>query len=357
MPPKPHHHAGGHIYQTPAGHWRAQISHHGELIRRVWPTLDEAKGWLSSISLNLERISDPLTPAEYYDAQRALAELPDGVTLLDAALQYRAIRCDVTAICTLDAVARFLADKEDAGLRPRTRRELGYMLARLPGDTNAHEITTDALAGLLRGMSPVSRNNHIRAWRNFFGWCQRRGHVREIPTDGLTRAVEQAQAPGILTPADARKLLDAAREHDAGLIPFLAIGMFAGLRTAELRRLTSGAIGVDHIHVSADVAKVRVQRYTLISPNLHAWLDAYQTSGPIVGANHAKRLAAIQDAAKVHPPRNAMRHSFASYHLALWQDAGKTAHELGHRDAEMLFGHYRNLVTPDAAREWFEIRP
>jgi integrase len=52
-----------------------------------------------------------------------------------------------------------------------------------------------------------------------------------------------------------------------------------------------------------------------------------------------------------------MRHSFATYHLAYFQDAGKTAHELGHHNPDMLFAHYRNLATEAQGREWFSIFP
>jgi len=50
------------------------------------------------------------------------------------------------------------------------------------------------------------------------------------------------------------------------------------------------------------------------------------------------------------------RHSFVSYHLARFENAGKTALEAGHSET-MLFGHYRALVTPEAAAEFWAIVP
>ena len=47
-----------------------------------------------------------------------------------------------------------------------------------------------------------------------------------------------------------------------------------------------------------------------------------------------------------------MRHSFASYHLALHESADKTALEMGHRDTRMLFRHYREIVTKGEAVEY-----
>jgi hypothetical protein len=54
--------------------------------------------------------------------------------------------------------------------------------------------------------------------------------------------------------------------------------------------------------------------------------------------------------------QNALRHSYASYRLAENQDAAKTALELGN-SPQMLFKHYRELVTADAAKKWFELMP
>jgi len=52
-----------------------------------------------------------------------------------------------------------------------------------------------------------------------------------------------------------------------------------------------------------------------------------------------------------------MRHSYASYHLALHQSADKTALEMGHRDTNMLFRHYRELVTKEEAQAYWRIEP
>jgi hypothetical protein len=56
-------------------------------------------------------------------------------------------------------------------------------------------------------------------------------------------------------------------------------------------------------------------------------------------------------------PNNGLRHSFASYHLAHLGDAARLALELGHTNQELLFRHYRELVTPDQAEKYWSIRP
>jgi hypothetical protein len=55
-------------------------------------------------------------------------------------------------------------------------------------------------------------------------------------------------------------------------------------------------------------------------------------------------------------PANVTRHSFVSYHLAAFENAGKTALEAGHSEA-MLFAHYRAVVTETTALEFWALRP
>jgi hypothetical protein len=54
---------------------------------------------------------------------------------------------------------------------------------------------------------------------------------------------------------------------------------------------------------------------------------------------------------------NGLRHSFASYHLALHEDAPKTALQIGHQSPAVLFEHYRELTAPEEALRYWNIRP
>ena len=56
--------------------------------------------------------------------------------------------------------------------------------------------------------------------------------------------------------------------------------------------------------------------------------------------------------------KNAMRHSFGSYHFALHGDSIKTSNELGHRQGDnVLFDHYRALASKETAQKYFNINP
>jgi len=165
--------------------------------------------------------------------------------------------------------------------------------------------------------------------------------------------------PGILSPSDTAALLAAAPED---IIPALVIGFFAGLRTAEIERLDWREIDLKRgfIEITAAKAKSSQRRLVEIQPNLRSWLQPLaKLSGPVrlSEMRHKDRLNLARTSAGIAWPANACRHSFASYHLALFQDAAKTALQLGHTNTAVLFQHYRELATPDEAKAYFAITP
>ncbi|MGC9451246.1 MAG: hypothetical protein ACP5I4_07340 [Oceanipulchritudo sp.] len=120
--------------------------------------------------------------------------------------------------------------------------------------------------------------------------------------------------------------------------------------------------------MSAHQAKTATRRLVTIEPALAGWLEEFKLrSGPIIEPNFNKRLNAFKTRLanpnkkegdthkKVAWKQNALRHSFGSYHLALYGDAAKTALEMGHSSTDLLFKHYREVVTQEAAQEWFGV--
>ena len=128
-------------------------------------------------------------------------------------------------------------------------------------------------------------------------------------------------AIGILTVDETERLLENA---PAELVPYIAIGAFAGLRRAELERLDWKEVDLqsDLIEVTASKAKSARRRFVRIQPNLAKWLQPYvQAAGNVTPPNYRELLDSAREAAGIHEwPQNALRHSFASYHLAKFKD-------------------------------------
>lgn len=160
----------------------------------------------------------------------------------------------------------------------------------------------------------------------------------------------------IFEPDEIEKLLNAA---PAMVIPYLAIGAFAGLRSAELARLHWKAVNLERrlIELRADQAKTASRRIVPISDNLAAWLAPLQREGKVFKVKAVPRMASVlAGTVGLRWPQNVLRHSYISYRLAQTQDANKVALEAGNSPA-IIFKHYRELVTEEAAEKWFSIFP
>ena len=135
---------------------------------------------------------------------------------------------------------------------------------------------------------------------------------------------------------------------------YFAIGFFAGVRPHEIGGLSPRDISDRYIEISARIAKTQKRRLVSVLPSLWEWL---RVSEELPLKNKQKRFEKAVKAAGIGRSHDIMRHSYASYHLAHFLSAEKTALEMGHRDTNILFRHYRELVTREEAQAFWAIEP
>jgi integrase len=57
-------------------------------------------------------------------------------------------------------------------------------------------------------------------------------------------------------------------------------------------------------------------------------------------------------------PDDILRHSYGSYHLAKHRNAALTAEQMGHKNARILYAHYREVVKDaEAIEEFWSLKP
>ena len=111
------------------------------------------------------------------------------------------------------------------------------------------------------------------------------------------------------------------------------------------------------IELRADQAKTASRRIVPISDNLVAWLELVEREGRVIpDSDLYSQTTALARKLGIRWPRNVLRHSFISYRVALTQDVSQVALEAGNSPA-IIFKNYRELVTEEAAGEWFGIEP
>jgi len=362
---KARHYNRGVIRSTPYGTFRAEVNFRNRRYRRTFRRELHARAWIDETALTLENQDAPLGLYDAHDARQAMTILPDGVTLVEAARCYVGQRGQQDSPLVADALAAYVADKRMAGLRSASidsiRQRVGAW-TRAAGDMRVSDISPEVVTAWFRSrldLGPGTRLGYRRDLHAFFAWAIRMGYVRANPVDAVSLPRTEHTPPGILSPEDATRLMVSAEAH-ISLCASLALGLFAGIRTAELMRLTWRDITDEHISITGAAAKTRQQRYATICNNLRAWLGTYRATGPVIPLKSwiwFRRLQWVAQSIGLQRPPNAMRHSFATYHLALYRDAGLTAHELGHSSPDMLYRYYRNLATQDQGRAYFDIMP
>jgi integrase len=311
---------------------------------------------------------------EYCDAKRLLR----GGSLVEAARFYAAQRMlDIPKKSVAEVFEEMLQAKRDEGLSPRYIGDLNVRLRRFvpENDGEIAALKGPKIRAWIQGLKVAnrSRNNFRLAIQTLLSFAKAQQYLprdwNEMESVPLWKLKEEEVE--IFTPGDLISLLSLS---DTRLLPFLVIGAFGGLRSAEIARLDWAKINLQsgYITVDASIAKTNSRRLVPITPNLKEWLIKHRRArGPVVEiANVPNAIQKLVNATR--PPRgseeaeekeptipwrhNALRHSFCSYRLAEVKSAAQVALEAGN-SPQMIFKHYRELVMEEQAKEWFSITP
>jgi integrase len=175
----------------------------------------------------------------------------------------------------------------------------------------------------------------------------------------------------IYTPDELRKLIAAVKvkreKTEADWLPYILFSAFAGIRPEELNpSIKSGKTAFlswenilwekGKIDIPAEVSKVRQRRFIPIHPTLARMLKKYRKNhkGKIApNGRISNQTAKWKELSGVQWKSDALRHSYASYKLALTSDVAALSFEMGNSPT-MIKRHYLELVHEAEARAWFQ---
>ena len=308
------------------------------------------------------------------EAVKIVGDLP---TVLEACKFFNARHKKTVQKPVAEVVEEMLAIRKTSGASQRYLQDLRLRLNRFAAafPKSACNVTTSDVQAWLDGMKLSWRNNiNFRTVvHTLFKFAVARGYAVDNPVAKVEKIKPRDIEIEIFTPTEITRLLAAA---PVDYVPCLAIGAFAGLRSAEIERLEWSDIDLKggHITIGAKKAKTATRRTVPIAENLLAWLNPYaERKGKIWPGTHdefyecqqatASATAIKADSKKGVPAKpairwkaNGLRHSYASYRFALTNDAGRVAGELGNT-AAIVHRHYRELVNPCEGKKWFAVKP
>jgi integrase len=301
-----------------------------------------------------------------------------GKSLHDATAHYlrhlESVNRSVPLSRVTDAVRREFERRVAAGeISQRHLESMLMALRRLDekfGDCASNLISGSEIKAWLSNSdwSTKTRNNLLGYFSNAFNVAR---ELRLLADNPLAEAkpfhvskISKKDNPKFLTVPQMTGLLSAA---DPSLIPYLSICAFAGLRSAEAKRLSWQQVDLKRnlIIVPEMISKTGEERKIPIQPNLAAWLAPQaQETGYILPRDHSHRLddllKSAKEAAGLWPwspqYQNALRKSFCSYHYEMFGSSDRTAEYAGH-NIRTLIKTYRHAVAHEEAEKFWEIFP
>jgi integrase/recombinase XerD len=363
---------------------------HGKRARKYFATRAEAETFIEAEEIKRENLGTRATHIDgplAEDAVRAADLLrPHGMTVFDAArlatesvvklapygvgvgeavnFYVETMRQRQASVSVERLVAEFLENRRAKGKSEIYLRDLDKRLARFVREIGPGRMMSDLQAvevenwihGL--GVGAQTMNNFRAVLSAAWGFAAKRGYASENVLGKVDKVKVTRDHVATFTPAEVERLLNAAPFE---FVPFLAIGVFAGLRPEEIKRLQWAEVsfGDRLITVNATVSKTAKKRHAEISGNLLKWLRPYAgRTGAVACPNLQKLMRQSRRAAGIETwPADVLRHTFASAHYAHHKNPAHTALLLGHRNQDMLMNHYRNLMKPVEAAKFWKIVP
>jgi len=289
----------------------------------------------------------------------------------EAALQVaRKYRLEITApeITLQEATAAYIRDAERRGRSEDYIRHLRSFFQRLVdcigGNTPLLEITRDTLQTVFDGLGvgAITQKNYKAYTNALFVYAKDEGWLTVSPVERLVVAEATAEEPGILTPEQTKAFLKAAQDISPEFAALAALQCFAGIRNANVTRFELGEIDRKAKRITIPANKFKTKKRHVIedaNPNLWMWIAKADMKELCnwTARNYNWRKSQAFKAAKITPPKNCLRHSFASYRCALDGSADKASYILGHQNPREIWQAYKATASRADARKYFAIKP
>ena len=208
-------------------------------------------------------------------------------------------------------------------------------------------------------------NQNVSMLRAVFKHEKAFEHFSYNPIDSIPNMKAVKGDVCVSSPAQVKSLLDWVWENDRALVPYFALGFFAGLRPmAEIEPMKFEQLLFDTDEVNVITTKTRgnPRRQVPLEKNLRAWLEPFRGErGLVCPSNLRRRIDRARKAAGIIWGHDIMRHSYGSYWEAEHRkEAGcreQLSYNMGHNSFKTYEQNYRNDRSQSDAKAYWQISP
>jgi integrase len=287
-------------------------------------------------------------PREQFEAMQA--ELQSLSALLRGMVS-PAVASPLAGISIGDAIKKLIASKTNGNYRPVYVKSLGYYLRRFAAGREADDLTmfkTDVVEKwLLKFRSAYARQTWLNRISSLFSFTVRQEWLTKNPCDRIDRVRVDAKNPTVLSFMQSRLLL---YHCPTACRAWLVMAMFAGIRPdGELMKVDWKDVNLETKTVAINFPKVRkYRRIVPLEPVAVELLRPIHGEKGLVAPSFSTlrrfKRSMCKPLGVSRWPQDVLRHTAASYLLALHGDAGKVATRLGN-SVSILLSHYHNPVA------------
>lgn len=223
----------------------------------------------------------------------------------------------------------------------------------------------EAMKQIGAGRSNNTFNSILRRLKAFASWADRHDYpLTKDFFDNVERRQVAAKEPRFITIEEISRLIEEAKKFKfaRGILAFLTLQFFAGLRTCEISALKPEDYHFHEEHPYIRVSRAkgasrgRRGRVVPLEPNCAVILRALYPFGytPDFDLVTPAAITMCYKRAGINERHNIGRHSFITYHIAKYDDEQKTTTICG-TSKDMAAVHYKGLATKAEADRYFRI--
>lgn len=314
---------------------------------------------------------DPAKWRRFLEAE----QIAGGVDLVDVAKEWLKLRQGAEKLAGLtvaQAIEKYLAlraaETLDVSTTKHVEKHVRDRFGAGHGVLPLMDVTPDTIRSWLASlthpktgepMSSLTKRHHRKDLNTFFNRAVAEGWLLRNPCESVALPKIHEEDVTVLPIEHAEALFGSANKGQR-VLARLALEAFGGLRY-----VSAGRIRKEHIDFAAKgltmpgaLHKSGKRKFRQGQPdNLWAWLAAAPESCwemSLVQYRHEKREAFVR--AGVAMPKNVVRHSFGSYHVALHRNQPLTAYLMQHNNPKTT-DIYLGVATEAAAKRYFAILP